>query len=264
MVAYYVATNGKHRSGLERFLLDNLFEGNPVGLDEIKDATLEDILSLILKQQPEDRPSANKALKHPYLFSEKIKLERLRARRRGHRGVCTKFEKESVELLSQPPHDDLVDRSEIIAQQLQGKLKILRELDEEILNTCNVNEIQGSNNQATIEIVNEENVTSDNSTTTVQFKSNMPKLPKLELPKYGGKVTEWSSFWDLYDSTIHSNPKISNVKKFNYLKSLLEGNAARAIKGLTLTNANYDSAVIILNDRFGKTQQTIASHMDEI
>ena len=50
----------------------------------------------------------------------------------------------------------------------------------------------------------------------------------------------------LYDSAIHSNPSISKVNKFNYLQSLLEGNAARAIKGLTLTGANYDAAVQIL------------------
>jgi hypothetical protein len=86
----------------------------------------------------------------------------------------------------------------------------------------------------------------------------------LEFPKYGGKVTEWNSFWDLYDSAIHSNPTISKVNKFNYLQSLLEGQAARAIKGLTLTSANYDAAITILRERFGKTQQTIAAHMDEI
>jgi hypothetical protein len=96
------------------------------------------------------------------------------------------------------------------------------------------------------------------------FVPSLPKLPKLELPKYGGKVTEWNSFWELYDSAIHSNPTISKVNKFNYLQSLLEGQAARAIKGLTLTNANYDAAIIILRERFGKTQQTIAAHMDEI
>jgi DNA-binding transcriptional ArsR family regulator len=45
---------------------------------------------------------------------------------------------------------------------------------------------------------------------------------------------------------------------------LLEGNAARAIKGLTLTGANYDAAVKILQERFGKTQQSISAHMDEI
>ena len=54
------------------------------------------------------------------------------------------------------------------------------------------------------------------------------------------------------------------MNKFNYLQSLLEGSAPRAIKGLTLTSANYDNAIKILQERFGKTQQTIAAHMGEI
>ena len=57
---------------------------------------------------------------------------------------------------------------------------------------------------------------------------------------------------------------MSKVNKFNYLFSLLEGNAAHSIKGLTLTSANYDAAIEILQHRFGKTQQIIAAHMDQI
>ncbi|XP_046844576.1 serine/threonine-protein kinase/endoribonuclease IRE1-like [Xenia sp. Carnegie-2017] len=71
MVAYYVATKGKHPFGAERFLLDNLLNGNAVGLDQIKDATLKDLLSWMLQLKPEDRPLANEALKHPYLQSDK-------------------------------------------------------------------------------------------------------------------------------------------------------------------------------------------------
>ncbi len=73
----------------------------------------------------------------------KEKLERFRARKRGHRGVCTKLEKEANELLLKEPQDDLVERIEVIAKQFEGKLTILSELDEEILNTCDVSEIQG-------------------------------------------------------------------------------------------------------------------------
>ena len=51
------------------------------------------------------------------------------------------------------------------------------------------------------------------------------------------------------------------VNKFNYLFSLLEGNAAHLIKGLTLISANYDTAIEILQERFGKTQQIIAAHI---
>jgi len=44
----------------------------------------------------------------------------------------------------------------------------------------------------------------------------------------------------------------------------LKGTAARAIAGLTLTASNYNNAVEILQDRFGKPQQIISAHMDEL
>ena len=72
------------------------------------------------------------------------------------------------------------------------------------------------------------------------------KLPKLVLPKFRGEVTNWCSFWDSFNSAVHVNPGLSKIDKFNYLNSLLEGNAKRAIQGLTLSDANYDSAIEIL------------------
>ena len=69
------------------------------------------------------------------------KLERLRARRRGHRGVCTKLEKQAIELIASPESDNL-EKCKVIARQLEGKLKLLGEIDDEILNICDVEEIQ--------------------------------------------------------------------------------------------------------------------------
>ena len=54
------------------------------------------------------------------------------------------------------------------------------------------------------------------------------------------------------------------MDKFNYLHSLLEGPAARSIKELTLTEANYESAIDLLRKRFGKLQKIIDAHMEEI
>ena len=45
---------------------------------------------------------------------------------------------------------------------------------------------------------------------------------------------------------------------------MLEGPAAKSIQGLALSEANYEAAIAILQDRFGKTQQIISAHMDEL
>ena len=66
------------------------------------------------------------------------------------------------------------------------------------------------------------------------------KLPKLALPKCRGEVTRWQNFWDSYNSAIHVNQHLSLIDKFNHLHSLLEGQAARGIQGLTRTEANYN------------------------
>ena len=136
----------------------------------------------------------------------------------------------------------------------------------EIVNIDNGENIENTSSPAITDSPALQAVTTTNVPTTPagQFVSGLPKLPKLELPKFGGKVTDWNSFWDLYNSSIHSNPTIAKVNKFRYLQSLLEGQAAQAIKGLTLTGTNYDAAIAILRYRFGKAQPTIPVHMDEI
>ena len=90
------------------------------------------------------------------------------------------------------------------------------------------------------------------------------KLPKLVLPKFRGDVTQWQNFWDSFNSSIHSNPQLSQIDKFNHLHSLLESQAARSIKGLPRTEANYHAAIDILHKRFGKPQNIISKHMDEM
>ena len=91
-----------------------------------------------------------------------------------------------------------------------------------------------------------------------------PKLPKLYLPKFKGDITKFTAFWDSFKSCVDDNRDISVVDKFNYLYSLLEGEALRAIQGLPLTAENHKIAVDTLYDRFGKTQQVIAAQMDEL
>ena len=88
------------------------------------------------------------------------------------------------------------------------------------------------------------------------------RLPKLSLKPFNGDITQWTTFWDSFKSAIHDNPTLSDLDKFNYLRSLLERSAKESIAGLALTAPNYKEAVSILEKRFGNTQQIISRHMD--
>ena len=64
------------------------------------------------------------------------------------------------------------------------------------------------------------------------------KLPKLQMKRFNGRLTEWQAFIDCFVSAIHSNPKLGDIDKMSYLRSLVEGPATSAIKGLSLTSEN--------------------------
>ena len=72
------------------------------------------------------------------------------------------------------------------------------------------------------------------------------KLLKLTLRAFNGDITTWTTFWDSYESAVHKNSELSDIDKFNYLKSLLERTAQEVISGLTLTSTNYHEAISIL------------------
>ena len=88
------------------------------------------------------------------------------------------------------------------------------------------------------------------------------KLPKLTLKKFNGDLTKWTTFWDSYESLIHHNSQLSDIHKFIYLNSLLEGPALQSISGLKLTAANYNKALSIIWRRFGNTQKIVSKHME--
>ena len=89
---------------------------------------------------------------------------------------------------------------------------------------------------------------------------NTSRLPKLELPTFSGDPLSWQSFWDSFDAAVNSNPTLSPIHKFNYLKAQLQGDAARAIAGLPLTEMNYTQSVTLLKQRFGQPEKLINAH----
>ena len=238
-------------------------------------------------------------------------LKRIRAIRSGNRGVVTKYTKEVLELLKSDPWDQSArERLSTIANLLNEKLIRLKELDAQVLQLCDVNDIEQeieeteeiysrtmdvrreitkvtsqqvdkSKAKQTTSVVHMEStdeanladvlhshttkepeLTSSPSKNTLQ--SARSKLPKLVLPKFKGDITNYRTFWQSFESAVHNNTELATIDKFNYLFSLLEGQALRSIKGLAITEDNYQAAVHILQERFGKSQQIISAHMDEL
>ena len=101
-------------------------------------------------------------------------------------------------------------------------------------------------------------------TTEARAQGAKVKLPKITLPRFNGDPVRWMSFWDSYQSAVHLNSELTDVDKFNYLRSLLDHPAYDAIAGLTLSAANYKQAIESLRKRFGNTQVIISKHMDTL
>ena len=97
---------------------------------------------------------------------------------------------------------------------------------------------------------------------TQQFVTS--RLPKLSLPTFSGDPLTWQSFWDSFSAAIHSNHSISGVQKFTYLKAQLQGDAARAIDGLPLSDHNYLQSIELLQNRFGQPHKLINAHMQAL
>ena len=208
--------------------------------------------------------------------------ERLHAIRGGHRGVVTKLIKEVDELLTTGETFTAEQRTllQVKQHQLDSKLKVLDDIDKQILDKCETSQIEQEITEAevvsakilackqriseAIKRPNEIHPLSASLSVSSPPVINKPKLPKLTLSRFRGDLTSWTTFWDLFQSTVHSNAGMSKIDKFSYLKSLLEGAAARTIQGLTLSDANYDAAITLLEERFGRSKEIIAAHMDEL
>ena len=98
------------------------------------------------------------------------------------------------------------------------------------------------------------------SVVTPVVASCTSKLPKLVLPTFGGNVLEYNDFIKSFEISVDSTG-LPDIQKFNYLKSLLKGDAANLIAGLELSDCNYDVAKTLLKNRYGSERRLKRSHI---
>ena len=100
----------------------------------------------------------------------------------------------------------------------------------------------------------------------VGFISNVPtsslfRLPKISLPPFHGEVVKWTTFWEIFNSMVHDVDSYNDLTKMIYLVSSLKGNVAHVVKGLAVSASNYPVARKALEERYGRKDLIIQSHV---
>ena len=95
-------------------------------------------------------------------------------------------------------------------------------------------------------------------------QQNVSRLPKLNLPYFSGDPLMWQTFWDSFSAAVHSNSSLTGIQKFNYLRTQLQGDAAKVVAGFPLTDINYEQSVTLLKERFGQPYKLVSAHMQAL
>ncbi|XP_068987466.1 uncharacterized protein [Bombus flavifrons] len=87
-------------------------------------------------------------------------------------------------------------------------------------------------------------------------------LPEVRLPQFDGALENWTYFYDTFSSTVDRNENLTNVQKFQHLRSSITGRAARSIQSLELTEANYPIALNTLKEKFNCALRICMRHWE--
>ena len=179
--------------------------------------------------------------------------------RGAHRAYVSKLLKRVPEVA---PDDE--EQIELLRISLKGKLSVLEDLDKSILELVEegnidkeIEESEGIKDEIHLNLLKLDSLFKELKTpsqpsehspvsTTSQATGSMShstKLLKLVSKKFSGDPKTWQEWWDSFKVAVHENG-ISDVEKFNHLRSLVEGAAYATIAGLSLTEENYKRQLI--------------------
>ena len=189
-------------------------------------------------------------------------LTKKRRIRGGQRSSAKKLVAKIVEAIPQlskeSPDKDIVWLKQS-QRTLKEKIKILKELDEKIIDALSESKKENADDSMAKEIEKTDEVIAELERTLIQTDDALSKiaeqsvystptdlaemngalnnsqvssdstgkivrakLPKLRMKNFGGKFCEWPEFWDSFSSSIDNNDQLSDVDKFAYLRGYLD------------------------------------------
>ncbi|GIY37120.1 uncharacterized protein CEXT_259021 [Caerostris extrusa] len=97
------------------------------------------------------------------------------------------------------------------------------------------------------------------------YKVISPRVPEIELYKFGGELRDWLTFWDQFKN-IHENENLTNCDKFHYLvqSTKIKSEARELIESFPITDENYPLAIESLTERYGRKELLIDFYVREL
>ncbi len=91
------------------------------------------------------------------------------------------------------------------------------------------------------------------------------KLPKLDLPRFGGDVRDWLAFWSQFEE-IDKDESIASADKFQYLiQSTVENSEAwRIVKSYPISSENYKLALDNIKERYGRKDLLVKVYVRDL
>lgn len=87
-------------------------------------------------------------------------------------------------------------------------------------------------------------------------------LPKMEIPKFDGDIRKWRTFHDMFSKLVHEKQQISEIEKFTYLRTYLEGEPLALLAHLQVSAATYAIAWQTLISRYNNVRALIDAEID--
>lgn len=101
----------------------------------------------------------------------------------------------------------------------------------------------------------------DESFISNEVRTAVVHLPRIDIPKFAGDITQWENFRDMFDSLVSNKAELSNVQKLHYLKANLLGEASLVLSNIQVTDVNYNTAWELLKKRYDNPRAFVSAHL---
>ncbi|XP_055848250.1 uncharacterized protein LOC129913542 [Episyrphus balteatus] len=95
------------------------------------------------------------------------------------------------------------------------------------------------------------------SQSTSVVKQDDGFLPSVRIEPFSGNYKDWPSFRDTFQSVVSNKPKLSPIRKFQFLISCLRGDALSLLSHLKVCDDTYEEAWEKLDKRFNRPRHIV-------